>query len=348
MRIALRQYRARRARQRHHRRPRRAQPDALAVPHHPRARRRLRRRHRGRRDLRARGPAGDAGAVRPLGLLAEGAARWARSRWPTAAPCGAGSATPSPAYGASSWPAPSPCSQSSRIGLLDIRARAAQAEQFLQKPEAISAGQRLAEHFPAGSSDPAVVLTRSPDEATAALKDLDGVDVGDGHGRRQAAGPSSTSCSRTPPDSAAPGNGRADARARSTTSTAPATSAARAAEAIDEADASTRDRWVIFPVILALVLGALLLLLRSVVAPVLLVLTVLGTYVAALGASWWLFTGRLRLQRGRRRDAAAGLPVPGGARASTTTSSWSRAPGRRQPGTAPARGCCARSRPPVA
>jgi RND superfamily putative drug exporter len=48
---------------------------------------------------------------------------------------------------------------------------------------------------------------------------------------------------------------------------------------------------VIFPVILLLVLGALLLLLRSVVAPVLLVLTVLGTYVAALGASWWLFTG---------------------------------------------------------
>ena len=63
-----------------------------------------------------------------------------------------------------------------------------------------------------------------------------------------------------------------------------------AAEAIDEGHASTRDRWVIFPVILGLVLVALLVLLRSVVAPVLLVLTVLGTYVAALGASWWLFT----------------------------------------------------------
>ena len=48
---------------------------------------------------------------------------------------------------------------------------------------------------------------------------------------------------------------------------------------------------MIFPLILVLVLGALMLLLRSLVAPVLLVLTVLGTYVAALGASWWLFTG---------------------------------------------------------
>ena len=50
---------------------------------------------------------------------------------------------------------------------------------------------------------------------------------------------------------------------------------------------------MIVPLILALVLGALLLLLRSVVAPVLLVLTVVATYVAAMGASWWVFTGLL-------------------------------------------------------
>jgi RND superfamily putative drug exporter len=64
-----------------------------------------------------------------------------------------------------------------------------------------------------------------------------------------------------------------------------------AAEALDEADAATRDRWVIFPTILLLVLAGLVFLLRSLVAPVLLVLTVLATYLAALGASWWLFTG---------------------------------------------------------
>jgi RND superfamily putative drug exporter len=38
------------------------------------------------------------------------------------------------------------------------------------------------------------------------------------------------------------------------------------------------------------VLLALVLLLRSLVAPVLLVLTVLATYLASLGLSWWLFT----------------------------------------------------------
>jgi RND superfamily putative drug exporter len=47
------------------------------------------------------------------------------------------------------------------------------------------------------------------------------------------------------------------------------------------------------PLILGLVLGGLLVLLRSVVAPVLLVVTVVATYVAAMGASWWLFTAVL-------------------------------------------------------
>jgi len=63
------------------------------------------------------------------------------------------------------------------------------------------------------------------------------------------------------------------------------------AQAIDAGDAAARDRWVIFPLILLLVLLALGLLLRSVVAPLLLVATVVVTYVASLGLSWWLFTG---------------------------------------------------------
>jgi RND superfamily putative drug exporter len=46
---------------------------------------------------------------------------------------------------------------------------------------------------------------------------------------------------------------------------------------------------LILPIILLLVLGALVVLLRSVVAPLLLVATVVGTYAASMGASWWLF-----------------------------------------------------------
>jgi RND superfamily putative drug exporter len=47
------------------------------------------------------------------------------------------------------------------------------------------------------------------------------------------------------------------------------------------------------PLILGLVLVALVVLLRSVVAPLLLVATVLATFAASLGASWWLFTSVL-------------------------------------------------------
>ena len=175
-------------------------------------------------------------------------------------------------------------------GLAGVSLGLPTADQFLQKPEAISAAERLAEYFPAGSSDPATVMTRTPEEAQATLKGLEGVDSvrpGD------EAGPWTelSVVLEDPPDS--DGAGRTVERMRAALGGLDGTSyvGGTAAESLDAAAAATRDRWVIFPVILVLVLGALLLLLRSVVAPVLLVLTVLATYVAALGASWWLFTG---------------------------------------------------------
>jgi RND superfamily putative drug exporter len=69
------------------------------------------------------------------------------------------------------------------------------------------------------------------------------------------------------------------------------------AQAIDESAASVHDRWLIFPIVLGLVLVALVLLLRSVVAPVLLVATVVATYVASLGFSWLAFTHVLGFDR---------------------------------------------------
>jgi RND superfamily putative drug exporter len=62
------------------------------------------------------------------------------------------------------------------------------------------------------------------------------------------------------------------------------------AVALDQAEASSRDRLVIFPLVLVLVLLALGLLLRSVVAPLVLVATVVATFLASVGASWWIFT----------------------------------------------------------
>jgi RND superfamily putative drug exporter len=175
-------------------------------------------------------------------------------------------------------------------GLLDLDLGLPTAEQFLDQPEAIAAGQELARHFPAGSSDPAVLITTDPGEARSAVDGLDGVDsvrAGGSGGRWTEV----DVVLEDGPDS----RGARDTVVRMRTVLAEAGVSAyvggTSAEALDLSSASTRDRWVVLPVILTLVLGSLLLLLRSVVAPLLLVATVLGTYLAAVGASWWLFTG---------------------------------------------------------
>ena len=174
-------------------------------------------------------------------------------------------------------------------GLFSLTLGLPTAEQFLQKPEAIAASERLAEHYPAGSSDPATVLTPSPAEASAALEDVSGVD---------SVRPGGSSGGVTevdvvladPPDSGAAQATVERMRVALDDAGVDAVVGGTAAEALDLSAATARDRWVIFPIILGLVLGALLLLLRSVVAPILLVLTVVATYVAAMGAGWWLFT----------------------------------------------------------
>ncbi|WP_439937740.1 MMPL family transporter [Nocardia sp. N13] len=162
------------------------------------------------------------------------------------------------------------------------------ADQFLQRPEAISAAERLGESFPAGTSDPVQVVTRSaPEEVLSAVEDVDGVasarvtTSADGIARIDAV-----------PD-ATPGSDRAQAvvaAVRDAVSGFDDTHVGGGdAEAIDAADHAASDRLLILPLILVLVLGALLLLLRSVVAPLLLVATVVATYAASMGASWWLF-----------------------------------------------------------
>ena len=164
------------------------------------------------------------------------------------------------------------------------------SDQFLDTPEAITAAERLAESFPAGSSDPVQVLTRGDADAVLdAVRDLDGVvsaeETRSGGGLAQV---------DVVVDAAPGSEASRDAvlAIRDAVDPLPSTYVGGTeAQAIDAGDAAARDRWVIFPLILLLVLLALGLLLRSVVAPLLLVATVVVTYVASLGLSWWLFTG---------------------------------------------------------
>jgi RND superfamily putative drug exporter len=176
------------------------------------------------------------------------------------------------------------------LGIPQIKSGLSPSDQFLKQPESIAAAQRLAQSFPAGNSDPVVVITRGDAQAVVgAAESVAGVDratvanVGDG---------------LTQVDVVLDGaGGTTDAAAavrdlRSVLSAIPQTYVGGTeAQSLDAASAASRDRWVIMPLILALVFVALVLLLRSLVAPIILVATVVGTYLAALGAAWWVFTG---------------------------------------------------------
>lgn len=166
------------------------------------------------------------------------------------------------------------------------------AEQFLTKPEAISAAERISQSFPAGTSNPTTVLTRADaQEVSDAVGQVNGV------------------ASVTP---AASGNGvtqlqvvlesaEASEEARTTIEDLRTALAdfedthvgGPEAQTMDGTKAAARDRQLIVPLILAFVMIALMALLRAVVAPILLVITVVGTYFASLGAAWWIFTGPL-------------------------------------------------------
>jgi RND superfamily putative drug exporter len=175
------------------------------------------------------------------------------------------------------------------LGVFNIRLGLDTADQFLQKPEAIAGAERIAESFPAGTANATTVTTTADvAEVSAAIEDVEGV------------------ASVTPG-----GSGAGVTQLQVTLAYAEGTPEAEQAieqirgalsgfeqtfvggpqaQKMDATEAAARDRQLILPLILLVVLISLAALLRAVVAPVLLVLTVVGTYLASLGASWWIFT----------------------------------------------------------
>lgn len=164
------------------------------------------------------------------------------------------------------------------------------SEQFLDTPESISAAERLGESFPAGTVDPAVVVTGADaDEVTAAVESIEEVESvrtsgQDGDLTRLAVVLDVRS-----------GSSEAEAAVvdlRDRLDDFPDTwVGGTEAQSVDERAAAERDRALLMPLILGLVILGLVLLLRSIVAPLLLVATVVGTFFAALGTSWWVYTG---------------------------------------------------------
>ncbi|MGO4957630.1 MMPL family transporter [Luteococcus sp. Sow4_B9] len=183
------------------------------------------------------------------------------------------------------------------IGMFSIQLGLSPSEQFLRKPEAITAADRLAQSYPAGAANPTIITTppNQTQQVTTLLKTVPGVSSV----QPTAAGADVAELQVTTSSPTGSEESAATVRAiRDAVEDLPETHVGGTeAQRLDSADGNARDRLVIFPVVLGLVFLALVLLLRSLVAPVILVGTVLLTYVSALGLAWWVFTGLLGFER---------------------------------------------------
>ncbi|GAB7192866.1 MMPL family transporter [Kineococcus sp. NUM-3379] len=171
-----------------------------------------------------------------------------------------------------------------------------QTEQFRERPESLRGQEVLARAFAAGAAEPLSVLTTVADvpavlEVAAATEGIASARPG------PAAGTAPGDVAQVQAVLAdTPGSEAADAtvarlRERLDTVGPGALVGGTTATTYDTARAAERDQRVVAPLVLGVVLLVLGLLLRSLVAPLLLVATVVVSFAAALGASRWILEG---------------------------------------------------------
>ncbi|MBB5939451.1 MMPL family transporter [Streptomyces zagrosensis] len=174
-----------------------------------------------------------------------------------------------------------------------------QSEMFQDKPESVVAQERVSAHYPSGASDPADLVTRAAGDTVQrvndALAEVPGVArVGAVHDTVRTEGSELATFSvvlKAAPDSAAAKDTIDALRdAVHAVEGADALVGGTTAQRLDTQRAAGRDLTTVIPIVLLVVLGVLCWLLRSLVAPLLLLATVVVSYLAALGTSHLLFT----------------------------------------------------------
>lgn len=175
-------------------------------------------------------------------------------------------------------------------GGFGIKTGLSATEIFLQKPEAVAGQEVLADAFPAGSATPTQVLVDNGnvDRATDILLAIDGVDSVTATTNNDSITQldvvlNAEAQSQDALDLVA--QMRVDLDALSGT----ALVGGQDATSLDEQVATQADQALLVPLILISVFLILLLLLRSLVAPILLIVAVVGSFFAAVGASWLVF-----------------------------------------------------------
>ena len=177
------------------------------------------------------------------------------------------------------------------LGLLTLDSNLRQEDQFPGEPDSV-AGQRLIEaSYPSGTGQQTTIIARvgQTDQVVAAARGTEGVaDVRPAGQTAELVQLQATL--EGAPDS--PEERAAIDRLRDSVHAvegADAVVGGQSAQSLDLARASARDRNVVIPLVLLVVLVILGLLLRAVVAPLVLIVTVIVSFAAALGASAFAF-----------------------------------------------------------
>ncbi|WP_055697333.1 MMPL family transporter [Streptomyces silaceus] len=180
------------------------------------------------------------------------------------------------------------------LGLFQLNASGlSNADAFTEKPDSITGQEVLAEHFPAGSGDPLVIVTNTAQEDRVAriVRSTPGVvrtSVGRPPGTAsEYEGTSLLEATPSDPSDSEAAKRTVD-RVRDAVHAVPDADAkvgGGTAALLDMDRATAHDNKLVIPLVLVVVLLILAVLLRAVVAPVLLIATVVLSFAAALGIS---------------------------------------------------------------
>ena len=176
-------------------------------------------------------------------------------------------------------------------GLLGTRVGLSQTDQFRVQADSVAGFDTLAAHFPGGASDPTVVVASSEQAARVrqaiastpgVVSTSEGIASNDGRLTKWSV-----------VIDAAPASDRAydvvtDLRTATRTADSTALVGGSDAQALDTRDGAARDRRIVIPAILAVVLVVLFALLRAALAPPVLVAATVLSALAALGLGGWM------------------------------------------------------------
>jgi len=175
------------------------------------------------------------------------------------------------------------------LGALNLPGSLRQADSFTEKPESISAMETLARAYPQRSSQPITVVAPA-DRASAVLDKVRSTDgIADAAAGRSGGGWTEISVhADAAPET--PGETRTiEALRAGLDRSYGAYVGGPSAQQLDLADSQARDRRVVVPLVLAAVFVILVGLLRSLVAPLMLLVAVVAVWGAALGIGGLVF-----------------------------------------------------------